>query len=251
MTSQKPLNICSYCGKEYVRNVVYQRHIIICEIIQKPKSQQISELQKYSDVPSLKKMYDIILELAYKCNQQEKKIEELEKIVKRPEKKFNALKWLENSQKPEQTFQDWIKTLKVTQEDIQTLINESVVQTIKTILEKNIEKKEARKYPIQCFMNNKQLYFIYDSRGDAPPEWQKMDIEIFGKIVKELQIKILHELMNWKMENVDKMSENDSLSINYNKTLIKLMNLNLNYDSAEMGKIRSQFHSYLQILQEI
>ena len=72
-------NSCKHCGKKFTRKIVFNRHIILCEILNNPKTKREIECEKEEvlDIPTPTEMYNIILELAFKCNALEKKVEEM------------------------------------------------------------------------------------------------------------------------------------------------------------------------------
>ena len=34
------LNICQYCGKKFSRKILFTRHVILCELMNKPKTKR-------------------------------------------------------------------------------------------------------------------------------------------------------------------------------------------------------------------
>ena len=51
--------------------------------------------------------------------------------------------------------------------------------------------------------------------------------------------RIMEVMTAWRCENADRIANNDTLSIEYNKVLIKLVNTNFNQDSI-FGKLKTQ-----------
>jgi hypothetical protein len=72
-----------------------------------------------------------------------------------------------------------------------------------------------------------------------------MEITEMAKFLKKIQNKFLEELTNWKKKNQDKMDDSDKISENFNKAIIKLMNISFTQD-ATMSRIKSGFYNYLK-----
>ena len=68
---------CKHCNRAYKRKVYFDRHVIACEIMSKPKKQRDVEAQELSDTPTVRQLYDVILEMGKKMVDMEKQIEEL------------------------------------------------------------------------------------------------------------------------------------------------------------------------------
>ena len=72
-----------------------------------------------------------------------------------------------------------------------------------------------------------------------------MVFEDFAKLLKNIQNKLLILLSQWRITNKEQIDNNDSISILYNKTIIKLMNISFTQD-ATSGKIKSNLYNYLK-----
>ena len=238
---------CVYCGKSYKTKSYLDKHIIICEIWHKSKNKTNSNnSNNYNNiynqnndaddefvVPSQKKMYQIILELAFKCNTLENKVNELNKFMSKKIKKIDILEFLNNDlQKPSIIFDNMTDLIKVNQSDIEFLFNNSFLETVNHILSKNIYKNEdittnTDPIPITCFIQKPNNIYIYDKTNTQTQEnnhsWQIISREKLIRFLNIIQFKISKAFSEWRKTNVQILVENDSASILYDKTFSKLM----------------------------
>ena len=71
---------------------------------------------------------------------------------------------------------------------------------------------------------------------------ERKDIVI---IMNTILQRIMEVITKWRNENADRIAKNDTLSIEYNKVLIKLMNSNFNQDSM-FNKLKTQLGSIVK-----
>jgi hypothetical protein len=224
MTSQ-----CPYCQKEYIKKTLYEKHITICEIIQKiKKNDEEDEL-----IPSTKILYKIVKELATQNKKLQDKVTELEKIIQRgvPQKKIDILERLNTNNTPSLPFQDWVRTLKITEEDISCLISENFSHVSNIILSRNIESYDFE-LPIVSNDLKKNIIYIYRLPNDNDEvllqnnaSWFKMENDDLLLIIKTLYqyiLKCYH--IQWK-ENNKHIHQFDEIS---GKILDKITNIKIN-----------------------
>ena len=72
---------CIYCGKSYKTRTNLDKHLILCEIYHKSKTNNHTNDDEMNIIPSQKNMYQIIIELTLKCNRLENKVNELSKNI--------------------------------------------------------------------------------------------------------------------------------------------------------------------------
>ncbi len=70
---------CAHCNRVYQRKIYYERHVLVCEMMSKPKKQRDTELEELSDTPTTRKLYDVVLEMGKKISDMEKRINEKDK----------------------------------------------------------------------------------------------------------------------------------------------------------------------------
>ena len=87
--------------------------------------------------------------------------------------------------------------------------------------------------------------FVYKECEDNKMLWMSMERKEIVCIMNTILQRIMEVMTKWRCENADRIAKNDTLSIEYNKVLIKLMNTNFNQDSM-FGKLKTQLGSIVR-----
>jgi hypothetical protein len=193
---------CFYCKKEYSykKKGEYERHIILCELISESNKKKYDE-EDEEDVPSNVELYKIIKELSIQNKKLSDKVNLLEKMIQRGTslKKVDILDRLKLFN-PLETYNEWIRSIEITEEDIESLITDTIPQVISTIISRNIaERSSTDILPIISSDLKKSMIYIYDvnytthlSPSSSPeqsgyisssPEWMKMEPEHYMKLI--------------------------------------------------------------------
>lgn len=250
--SGSSLNSCFYCGKSYTRKSSCDKHSIICEMAHKSKRQKMCEEEESTDIPSVKKLYIIIQEMAFKQQKMEEKMEEMQKWIDKKKKKLNVANWLNVQFTPTELFEARAKSIVVIQEDITTLIEQNFHQAVINILKRNLKtpKEGVVREPIACFSEKASVFYIYketknESEQESTSRWTKMTPEEFVYLLRFIHSKLLNALCDWRNFNAERIKYNDKFAELYNKTVIKLMGADFNQEST-LSKIRTPMYTLLK-----
>lgn len=239
---------CLYCKKEfsYKKKGEYEKHVILCELIASSSSKKGDEEEEEEEILSHRELYKIVKELSIQNKKLSEKVSLLEKIVQRGTsiKKVDILERLK-SYKPLETYNDWIRNIEINEEDIESLITETIPQVISDILSRNLsDSKEI--FPIISSDLKKSMIYIYDvnyssssaSPSSSPeqggyissslPEWIKMESEHYIKLICTLYKSLLTTFKTkWIETNKGRYMVGDIESKLINKiTSIDIVNAN-------------------------
>ena len=241
---------CSYCSKSYKTKTRLDKHIILCEIIKNPNRRKIQI--EDDDIPSQTRMYQMLLELGYKYNLLEEKVNNLNKWVVKKKKTINALEWLNINVKPDIIFNDIITTIQIETSDIEYFMDNlnSFNDTICRIFERNIfvfNSETQSKLPLCAFSQKNGVFYIYDKiNSEESYKWLELNREKFVKFLNSIYKKIWKNLSEWKKNNSSEIQKNDSLQVQYDKTMSKLMSIDFNND-ATFNKIKNIMYNKMKI----
>jgi hypothetical protein len=254
------MNLCKHCGKKFSRKIIFNRHIILCEILNNPKTKREIACEKEEEicVPSQEQMYNIILELAFKCHSLETKVDELQKQVhfKKPKIKIDILEWLNANITPIRSFSEWTNKLdfQVSDEDIEFLIespqllHELMNKIFGRIVELNYDAKNIAEYeyPLFCSSQKQKSFYIYLD------EWQICNSEQIIYFIKVLHSKIFNACFMWNQKNKQALNNSDKLDDQYNTALMKVTGFKFLEESADMNKMKNSIYQHIKInLQEV
>jgi len=250
---------CVACGKKYTRKSSYEKHNVLCDYLLKSKREKKITNEETDDIPDYNQLVNIVQQLTIKYSQKELQLANMQKWVEKKKKKINVIQWLNNNTANLnltdtylQPFEEWIKDLHVEETHFDLLIENSITITVQCIMEENIIKSNQlnqtnqsnNNIPIQCFAQKTNMFYIYDETN----QWRQMLFEDYSKLLKQLQNKLLNALFKWKEKNKDEINNNDSVSILYNRAIIKLMNMNIGvlHDPVS-NKIKANLYNYLKL----
>lgn len=247
-------NFCSFCGKKFSRKIIYKRHIILCEILNNPKTKREIECEKEEIIctPSMEQLYNIILELAFKCSKLEEKVVELQKSGGHVKKiaPVNVLEIVNKTIIPTQYFHEWIKTinLHVTDEDIDYLMEpQSVHDILIKIIYREIESGynlanlNEYPYPFLCVKQQQKSFYIYT----IEEEWEICPLDQFLYFIKAVHSKVFNAMCTWNTNHSKQLDSSDKLEDAYNTALMKVTGYK--FSESDINKIRNNIYQHMKI----
>lgn len=240
---KQPAKCCRFCGRAYMKKTNLDRHIQVCEILHESKKKTYVEEEE--EIPSPKKMYQIMLEMAQKYNQLEEKVHELSKWVSKKKKKINAIEWLNEHIVPEIVYDQLIETILIhKEEDIDYLFKCSFVDTLNHIFTRNIYTQLCEnKYPIIAFIQKSNVFYIYENEEE---KWVEMTKEKLVKFLNRVHAKLHRVFLEWKKEHRSMIDEDEKLSLSCDKTTGKLMDVDFGQDLV-LSKVRSNMFTRMKV----
>jgi hypothetical protein len=243
---KQPSECCTYCGKSYKKKTNLYKHTLICELINNSKKRNnlIEYDEDDEEVPSQRKMYQILLELGNKFNKLEEKMDEINKWVIKKKKKINVIEWLNVNMKPEIRFDNLIEEIIITQDDIHYLFENSFMDTLNNIFSKNVYNliKNQEYNPMFAFVQKINTFYIYENREDG---WVELNKEKLTKFLNKVYMKLFRVFTEYKRLHSDKLREDESFSILCDKTSVKMMNVDFRQENI-LGKIKSIMYSKMK-----
>lgn len=248
---------CMFCNKYYKTKEKMYKHMVLCETMHRARNRKliIEDNEDELIVPSPKKMYQIILDLAVKCNKMEQELQEMKKWVDKKKRKINVLDWLNSNVYVDSTFDTLTDRIEIIDYDIQFLLRNSFYDTLYRIFERSIFKnihfqmKDDGKifvsYPLFSFTHKQNILYVFTDNGNDGKKWIECHRDSLSCLFNNLHMKMVRKLMEWKKKNADKMTCGYSDDI-YNETVIKLMDIDFKSDST-FCKIRSSIYQHIKI----
>ena len=237
---KQPAQCCVHCGKSYKKKINLEKHIILCELLNKSKKLLVIEDDDDDDddIPSNKKIFNILLELGSKFNKLEEKVDELNKWVVKKKKKINVIEWLNTNITPEIKFDNLIEKIIIEDNDIKYLFENTFADTLNGVFSRNIYNLHDSKYPIFAFVQKPNIFYIYENEEAG---WIELNRESLIKFLNKVYMKIFRVFRQHKKDNTDKICEDENFSLLCDKTSVKIMNVDFNQESI-LGKIRANMY---------
>jgi hypothetical protein len=249
---------CIYCGKSYKTKLVLDKHLVLCEVSHKSKTQINNDDEIV--LPSQKQLYQIILELSLKCNRLESKVADLSKYINRKIDKVDIIDYLNSNivLKPSILFDNITETINIEQSDIEYLFHNSFKDTFNTIISKTIynkSKENQETISIAAFTEKAGTIYIYttqskdnNDKNTSHSSWIVAPKEKIIRFLNIIQLKMSKALSEWRKQNIQLLNESDSKSILYDKTFSKLIGVEFKKDEIYNKFYNSIYHKIKQQL---
>jgi hypothetical protein len=221
-------NECNFCSKKFTRKIYYDRHILVCELLCKTSKERKLDVEETEDIPTVRKLYNIIMEMSIKYKKLEEKVDELSKYVDTKKKKINIIEWLNITYKTTEPFQQWMTRIKVERKHLDYIFDKDYVYGAVELLREFIERgresgrecerdSDREEEPLRCFEQKENIFYIVDTEN----KWTEMSYSQFDKMIDFISKQFLHEFVLWQNENKHRM-EDDNYSILYMKNIKKI-----------------------------
>jgi pterin-4a-carbinolamine dehydratase len=238
---------CDLCKKSYTRKSSLDKHKLLCDYKSKSKLDYKVEDEELGDVPTHEQLVKIVHELAFKYVKLEEKVEQMQAWVSQKKQKIKVIDWLNEHVNATIGFKEWTTTITVTPHIALSLIDYNAFQIFQHVLEYNLSKGTEFIHPIKCFSQKQNVFYVCEKTPDGKNVWTQMETDDLLLVLKKVQNKLLSELSKWKLENNSKIAEDDKLSEQFNKAIIKLMNITIVAHDVNVGRIRNNLYNFLKM----
>lgn len=248
---KKAKSSCIYCSKQYTNKTSLEKHMLLCCIVYKSKRQLKIEEEETESLPSHNKLCFIVQELFLKVKKLEEKIEIQEKYINKTKKKINVIEWLNSNLIPSIDVNTYItNNLKVREEDILFMMNNTFHDTLDKIFAENLEEKSNQEVtikPIFCFVQNPNKFYVFtpDNSSSSSITWIELNKTECIKIFNIIYSKIFKKLMEWKSKNEEEINNSEALDNLYMKTMGKLMGVDFKHEST-LSKAKTCLYNKLK-----
>ena len=246
--TKSALYSCALCKKDYTRKSSLDKHIVLCEFKSKSKLELQVAVEEAPDKPTYDQLVQIVQELSIKYVKMEEKMGEMQQYIDRKKKKVDVIGWLNTHVKPTTGFLEWVNSI-VTVEPSHFLYllrpETTIFETIHEVFAYNLEKRDFI-CPLTCFAQKNGVFYICEPEQENGFVWVELELKDFVLFLKQVQRKLIGELSEWRKTNQKLFYENDKIADQFNKAVIKLMNITFVQD-ANMSRIKNSLYHYLKV----
>ena len=246
--SSSCLYSCPTCKKPYTRKGSLEKHKVLCEFKSKSKLDLQVEVEEAPDKPTYDQLVKIVQELSIKYVKMEEKMTEMQQYIDRKKKKVDVIAWLNAHVSPTTGYLEWVNIV-VTVEPSHFLYlmkpDTNIFETIHEVFVYNLLKRDFI-CPFTCFAQKNGVFYICEPLADGSSfSWKELVLADFVMLLKRVQKQMIGELSEWRKANQKLFYENDKVSDQFNKAVIKLMNITFVQD-ASMSRIKNGLFHYLK-----
>jgi hypothetical protein len=223
----------------------------LCEFKSKSKLELQVAVEEASDKPTYDQLVKIVQELSIKYVKMEEKMTEMQQYIDRKKKKVDVISWLNSHVKPTTGFLEWVGSIVTVEQShfLHLLRPETTIfDCLHEVFTFNLDKRDFV-CPIKCFAQKNGVFYICEPEHDLSASiccWRELELKDFVLLLKQIQRKMIGELSEWRKENRQLFAENDRVADQFNKAVIKLMNIGFTQD-ANMSRIKNGLYHYLKV----
>lgn len=196
--------LCPTCGKQYTRETPYNKHKLLCQILNGSSNQSL-QLQTLE-------------ELVKSNNKLKVEVAELKKQSKVQKKKIPLLELLEKNYKPTKNYYELLDII-ITSDNLENIFQSNIVSALPEIIQNRCSIEDI--CPLQAFDSRENILYGY-----SDSKWEEITKNNFDQIIFKIIKSAIIEFKNW--ENLHKNElHTDNFSQIYFKNISKIMVGNL------------------------
>jgi hypothetical protein len=211
------MNQCPFCLRAYKIKVYFNRHVAACELLRRSTSDRNDEIEANADIPDSRKLYEMVLVLAQKNKALEEKVEELSKRVTIKKKKLHLKDWLDQNYSSIQTFDLFMLTKKITQDDYKIVCKYDYIEGITMILKNIFPTDSESSLPIRAFEQKDNTFFVKNDDG-----WNTMSTTELEGLIASIGKQLMTLFVLWQEKNKHRLTQ-DSYIEEYMDILQKML----------------------------
>lgn len=223
---KKRVYICKGCNTTFYTKVGLTKHnenaCILIHITSRSKKENIDKVNDIT--PDIRELYQAVKILTDKVLELETEISELKRngggggfagggAIR------DVIHWLNDNVKPENTYIDWLSSIRVKRANLQNVFDYSLSEAIISLLSEN-----ECIIPLRLFPNRKKIYVYSQNENQEYPRWNdNMTEQELHKFIDILCSRFLQEFISWSNEFKETIERDEVWKENYLSYTKKIM----------------------------
>jgi hypothetical protein len=203
---------CKYCNQTWQTGIRYDKHLRMCEFFYQDRRNPRREMdERGAKIPTMRELYRYVKDLSNRLEKTEKELARVKSIVNSKHRR-SIIEWLNKpSQTPPTTFENWVRTIHATEDDMLKVIHGDLMDGVLSCLDNVFQSS----LPIRSFSQKPGTLYVYCSKSnkdedDEPKtEWRIMSTEQVKKIIDNIAKSIRIKYRSWENANIIINTEND------------------------------------------
>jgi len=196
---------CGDCNTTWNTKRTYALHMSMCQFIHHSARERAEDKDMNQlEMPSPVVMFHYILHLTQKYEDLEKKVERIQSATTRSRRK-NIKDHLASIEKPAMGFDDWIRSISVTEEHLQPLFDGDLEDCIHAVL--TTEMVRAKVLPIFAVSQRQHTIYVYHFEEG----WHILTNDEFSRFVGAISHKVLRAYTKWSKDHYAELHANTQM----------------------------------------
>ena len=185
----------------------YDKHLQCCEFFYRSRNTTTTDESTYEPLPSQRELFQLVKELAYKCEKMQKTIDNLTTNSRTKQRK-QITDYLQY-RSPQTTAIEWTRNISITQKHLDAVFEGSIIDGMVSAIKDNIHI--ASLLPFCSFEQKLNTIYIYSTIAEEPsPKWHTMTNDELDKIISILSYKFLQAFIQWQKKTAIPTTTYDS-----------------------------------------
>jgi len=248
---KQPAKCCTNCGKSYKIIAYLKKHQVLCDLLQKGKDTRsvvniCLDDNDNDSIPSKQMMYEIVVQLAQKCNRLEEKVTELSKWTSSKKKKIDVIDWLNstNTNVPYLTFEHFMNSIILDEKEACFITEASFYDAFNGIFSKILYPLKETS-PIFASSTKTNTFYVYEIIDDKK-QWELLTREKLVKFLNKVHIKWMKIFYKWRSTKLLEPGINkDNFEKIFDTANIKLMDVNFDKETV-FNRVRCMLYQGLK-----
>jgi len=186
------------------------------------------------------RLLSLIQDLQKRVEKLEKDNKELRKWAYREKQKINIIAWLNEHYLPTEDFCDWVKTIKITEDELNGVFHDGLPRGISDIIKRKLQLEDRRHFPIIAFKHQiKSIFYVFEGKT-----WRKIKKDEFRKMVNAIQHETVMAFNVWERAHPE-MLDPDNVEF-WGKKLQSIL-MPDEKTARIVSKIEKSIHAYLSL----
>ncbi len=214
---------CRYCCKYWKLKKEFDNHLNCCIFFHQYRTDPNREMNDFGvKIPTQKELFALVYQLSIKCDRLEKEVKQLKSSISTKHRRLVMDLIHQPSQLPTQRFDEWWRSIIVTDTHLQKVFAYDLVEGMKTAIESHL--KTEGKIPIRAFIEKPTVFYIYTMNDEKDElEWRIMHNTDLETMLVFLGQQFTRLYMNWQRENEARMMEYEDEK---EKSVVYMMKVN-------------------------
>lgn len=210
--------VCLSCSTEFKYKKQHSEHVLCCAFLKERTKERNTNMELVDDrIPSDRMLYELVKNLALKCDRLEKEVEDLRRIARKEKKKIDILDYLRQHQAPAKNYQQWMKEIEVQPRYLEIVFENNIIMGVTKLIEDYISGFTNDQLPLAAFSHKSGQIYIYKE------VWAPINPETLNILFDILSTRFLISYTQWEAENPDLKRENEEtakLKMQYKRKIL-------------------------------
>jgi len=198
--------ICPTCNTKKQLKRDYESHVALCKITSISAKVNMSQVSNHEREPTNREIFQIIITLCEENAKLKKRIESLETNVKIHKKRTIDDYLLTLPATSIISFQNWLATVIVTDDDFELLIDKSLTECLKQMLLRSLQPQTDKHMPLKSFKQRQNQIYQFQNN-----KWTLMTNSDFIPILSVLSQRVVRKYLQWKNDNRETIEKNQHM----------------------------------------